>query len=151
MRKKAKATARKRPGRVQRRKDLLGTVYTVISENGIDGASMRPLFSDPEKGRVKRTEKDLYFHRYASGYPHSAVIEGHYKLIKFWKTGKEELYDLAKDVGETHDLAAEQPEKLKELDRKLMAYLTKMDAEILDPQLPKGKIKIKKDDDDDDK
>lgn len=43
MRKKAKATARKRPGRVQRRKDLLGTVYTVISENGIDGASMRQI------------------------------------------------------------------------------------------------------------
>jgi len=43
MRKKAKVTARKRPGRVQRRKDLLGTVYTVISENGIDGASMRQI------------------------------------------------------------------------------------------------------------
>jgi arylsulfatase A-like enzyme len=136
--------------------DLLPTISDLAGNTRplpdyLDGASMRPLFSDPEKGRVHRAEDDLFFHRYASGYPHSAVIEGHYKLIKFWKTGKEELYDLANDVGETHDLAAEQPEKLKELDRKLMDYLTAMHAEILDPNLPKGKKKIKKDDDDDDK
>jgi AcrR family transcriptional regulator len=43
MGRKTKAAARKRPGRVQRRKDLLGTVYTVISESGIDGASMRQI------------------------------------------------------------------------------------------------------------
>jgi AcrR family transcriptional regulator len=43
MRRKAKAPAKKRPGRVQRRKDLLGTVYAVISESGIEGASMRQI------------------------------------------------------------------------------------------------------------
>jgi AcrR family transcriptional regulator len=43
MRTKSKALAGKRPGRVQRRKDLLGTVYEVISESGIDGASMRQI------------------------------------------------------------------------------------------------------------
>jgi AcrR family transcriptional regulator len=43
MRTKSKTLAGKRPGRVQRRKDLLGTVYEVISEFGIDGASMRQI------------------------------------------------------------------------------------------------------------
>lgn len=43
MKSKSKAVAGKRPGRVQRRKDLLGTVYEVISESGIDGASMRQI------------------------------------------------------------------------------------------------------------
>jgi AcrR family transcriptional regulator len=43
MKSKSKALAGKRPGRVQRRKDLLGTVYEVISEFGIDGASMRQI------------------------------------------------------------------------------------------------------------
>lgn len=43
MRTKSKNLAGKRPGRVQRRKDLLGTVYEVISEFGIDGASMRQI------------------------------------------------------------------------------------------------------------
>jgi AcrR family transcriptional regulator len=40
---KPKVSAGKRPGRVQRRKDLLGTVYEVISEVGIAGASMRQI------------------------------------------------------------------------------------------------------------
>ena len=33
----------RRPGRVQRRQDLLGVVYDVVSESGIDGASMRQI------------------------------------------------------------------------------------------------------------
>ncbi len=43
MKSKSKVLAGKRPGRVQRRKDLLGIVYEVISESGIDGASMRQI------------------------------------------------------------------------------------------------------------
>jgi AcrR family transcriptional regulator len=43
MKTRTKALVKKRPGRVQRRKDLLGTVYDVISESGIDGASMRQI------------------------------------------------------------------------------------------------------------
>jgi arylsulfatase A-like enzyme len=128
--------------------DLAGNTHALPAY--LDGASIRPLFGDPGKGNVKRSEDALYFHRYAGGYPHSAVIDGNFKLIKFWKTNKEELYDLSKDVGETHDLAAEQPAKLKELDEKLMNYLTKTHAEILDPSLPQGKKKKNKDDDDDD-
>lgn len=48
MKKKSKALAGKRPGRVQRRKDLLGIVYEVISESGIDGASMRQIADKAE-------------------------------------------------------------------------------------------------------
>lgn len=43
MNQKTRAQTKKRPGRVQRRRDLLGTVYEVISEVGIDGASMRQI------------------------------------------------------------------------------------------------------------
>jgi arylsulfatase A-like enzyme len=103
----------------------------------LDGASIRRLFTHPGSGPIRRSEDALYFHRYASGYPHSAIIDGDYKLIKFWKTGKEELYNIREDIGETHDLRAEQPQKFKTLDSKLMAYLKKMHAEILDPALNK--------------
>jgi AcrR family transcriptional regulator len=43
MKSRAKAEAGKRPGRMQRRKNLLGAVYAVISESGIEGASMRQI------------------------------------------------------------------------------------------------------------
>jgi arylsulfatase A-like enzyme len=128
--------------------DLAGNTRSL--PDYLDGASIRPLLGDPGKGRVRRTEGALYFHRYAGGYPHSAIIDGNYKLIKFWKTNKEELYDLSKDIGETHDLAGDEPGKLKELHDKLTAYLSKMHAEILDPSVPQGKKKKNKDDDDED-
>lgn len=119
----------------------------------LDGTSFKPLLDHPEPATVlvKRSEDALYFHRYASGYPHSAIIEGDYKLIRFWKTDKEELYDLKNDIGETHDLSAALPQKRKELSGKLMSYLQKMHAEILNPELNEKKKngKNKNDDDDD--
>lgn len=105
----------------------------------LDGASFRPLFQNPGSAKIKRNEDALYFHRYQGSYGHSAIIDGNYKLIKFWNSGKEELYDLDKDLGEIHDLAASLPGKVKELDAKLMLYLKKTNAEILDPSLPRGK------------
>lgn len=137
--------------------DILPTISALAGNKSplpdyLDGASMVSLFKNPGSAVVKRREDALYFHRYNNGYPHSAIIDGDYKLIKFWKTNKEELYNLDKDIGETHDLAAEMPGKLKELDGKLMAYLEKMHAEILNPALneKKKKDKTKADADEDD-
>ena len=51
---------------------------------------------------------------------------GSWKFIEArGKNGKEELYDLQSDVGEQHDVAAENPEKLAEL----RALLAKLSAE----------------------
>jgi TetR/AcrR family transcriptional regulator, transcriptional repressor of bet genes len=43
MAKKASGTPKKRPGRIRRQAELLTTVYKVVSEAGIDGASMRQI------------------------------------------------------------------------------------------------------------
>lgn len=54
------------------------------------------------------------------------VIDGHWKLIvphePNVKGAKVELYDLSKDANENNDLAAKQPEKVKELTKKLDAW-----------------------------
>jgi len=42
----------------------------------------------------------------------SALIDGKWKLFKHLDSGKLELYDLAKDPGETNDLASEMPEQV---------------------------------------
>jgi arylsulfatase A-like enzyme len=44
-----------------------------------------------------------------------ALIVGDYKLLVFEGGWRKDLYDLAKDPGETKDLAKEQPEKFKEM------------------------------------
>jgi len=105
----------------------------------LDGASISSLLHDPVNGKVTRKEDDIYFHRYEKSYEHSSIVEGNYKLIKFWNTNREELYDLTNDIGETQNLAGELPGKLKELDGKLMIYLNKEHAEILDPNISKEK------------
>lgn len=54
--------------------------------------------------------------------PMSAVRKGNFKLIYYY-TGKVELYDLASDSGERHDLSKGFPEKTGELRRTLEAWL----------------------------
>jgi arylsulfatase A-like enzyme len=96
----------------------------------LDGASFRGLLARGE-GVVPRKDDALVFHRYASGYPHSAIRVGNYKLIKFWKTNALELYQLGEDPGETVNLAKKLPEKTRELHERLTAYLKRVDAEVL--------------------
>ena len=52
--------------------------------------------------------------------PRKDRIPGTYKALPVGL----ELYDLATDIGETKNLAAEQPEKVKELQAKADAYRT---------------------------
>lgn len=75
-------------------------------------------------------ERDLFWH-----YPHawgvrgpgismtSAVRSGDLKLVWFWDRGECELYDLAQDLGETHDLARERPAEVESLRAKLRTFL----------------------------
>ncbi len=53
-----------------------------------------------------------------------AMIKGHFKIIFDSKTGNWELYDLARDPQETHNLASELPAVTQDLSRKLQAWIT---------------------------
>lgn len=108
--------------------DLAGYPHPLPPD--LDGASFRGLLANGE-GAVRRPDDFLVFHRYASGYPHTAIRVGDYKLIKVWKTNALELYNLRDDLGETIDLAKKQPEKTAQLHEQLMAYLKRVDAEVL--------------------
>ena len=81
-------------------------------------------------------ERPLVFH-----YPHkwkgydledidflSAVRKGDWKLIYRLRTGKMELYNLRADIGEQSDVAAQNPEKVKELAKALSDKLRGWDA-----------------------
>ena len=45
-----------------------------------------------------------------------------WKLIRFYEDGHEELYILKEDIGETKNLAAQEPETRAELSAKLTAW-----------------------------
>ena len=92
----------------------------------IDGESIRPLLMGANK-EIQRKAKGLIFHYFSN--PQSAIRVGDYKLIKFWTTGKVELYHLKTDLGERNDLSTTMPDKVKELEQYLMTYVKSVSAE----------------------
>ncbi|MBX3411399.1 MAG: sulfatase [Pirellulales bacterium] len=54
--------------------------------------------------------------------PVSVVREGDWKLMEFLEDGRLELYRLNDDVSEAHDLAKDEPERVRELHQMLVAW-----------------------------
>jgi arylsulfatase A-like enzyme len=73
-------------------------------------------------------------HYHGSGNrPGGAVRVGDLKLIEWFEDGQVELYDLAADPGEQHDLAAERPEDVARLIATLGAWRLRVDANMPTP------------------
>jgi arylsulfatase A len=124
--------------------ELAGGTSTL--EKDRDGGSFFTLLKNEGKGTVNRPTKDFFFHRYNTGYPHSAIIAGNDKLVRFWKTGKTELYDLAQDRGELTDLAKKNPAKVKELDARLWNYIKQHNPGLLTAYKGNALVKEKPED-----
>ncbi len=99
----------------------------------LDGVSLVPLL----KGEPFLAPRDLFWHypHYANqgGFPGAAIREGDYKLIERFEDGRVHLYNLADDVGEQHDIAAEKPDLVNRLRETLHAWYDEVDARFLEP------------------
>ncbi|MEI7851066.1 MAG: arylsulfatase [Kiritimatiellales bacterium] len=78
----------------------------------MDGVSLLPAF----KGEAIARSKPLFF-QFTKG---SAIRDGQWKLVRSGATW--ELYDLATDRTETHNLAATRPELVKQMDAAWLAW-----------------------------
>ena len=105
---------------------------TVEPTQPIDGQDLSPLLNGNSL-----PERSLYWHypHYGNqgGDPSSVVQRGDYKLIHYWEDGHDELYNLAADPAEQHDVAAEQPRRTAELRDSLLAFLTDRGARYPTP------------------
>ena len=115
--------------------DLLPTINELVGNTAkpvaeLDGGSMVSVMKNNGEGKVQRPSDDFYFHRYNNGYPHTAIISGDYKLIKFWKTKKLELYNLKNDLGEINDISKQEPERVKQLEAKLLKYMNEVNPAL---------------------
>jgi len=99
-----------------------------------DGKSLVPLL----KGQSSLDRDALYWHypHYSNqgGIPGGAIRMGRYKLIERYEDGRAHLYDLESDIGEKTDLAAEMPERVGEMRKKLHAWYKQVDAKLLQPK-----------------
>jgi arylsulfatase A-like enzyme len=99
----------------------------------IDGLSITPLLHNPQA----RLDHDTLYWHYPLDKPHflggrsaGAIRKGDWKLIEFFDTGQEELYNLADDIGEQHNLAKDNSEKVAELRKLLTAWRKEVGAKI---------------------
>lgn len=106
----------------------------------LDGVSYVPVLTSSGKATLPRT--DLFWH--FPGYlgqgmgnwrttPVGAIRSGDWKLHEFFEDGRLELYNLREDLGEKQNLAATQPEKAKELHRRLVAWRAAIKAPMPTP------------------
>ena len=85
----------------------------------IDGLSLLPLLSEPDK-RLEREALHWHYPHYHHDRPASSIRERDWKLIEYLDgSGDIELYHLAKDIGESKNLAAEKKGRAADLKRKL--------------------------------
>jgi arylsulfatase A-like enzyme len=98
----------------------------------LDGVSLVPVL----KGGTL-AERDLFWHypHYGNqgGEPSSVIRSRNWKLIHYYEDGRDELYNLAEDIGEQNDLATRQPEKTASLRKRLDAWLDETGARIPQP------------------
>lgn len=79
----------------------------------MEGRSLVPAFAD------KAVERDALFWEHEGN---AAIRVGDWKLVRFGRNGPWELYNLKADRTELHDLAADEPERAKELAAKWDAW-----------------------------
>ena len=111
--------------------DLAGNKTIALTE--IDGGSFASTLLNKNNEQIKRAVDGIFFHvPYKNGIalkrPHSAVRKGDYKLIKFQDDKSILLFNLVKDKMEQINLATQNPEKAKELEKILDNYLIEVHA-----------------------
>jgi arylsulfatase A len=96
--------------------------------------SARPLvwhfpYYHPEKGHDDAL-KEIGVNDFAVSQtrPQSALREGRYKLIYHYEDRRSELYDLADDPDESHDLSQQQPQRAKRMTARLLQLLREQEA-----------------------
>ena len=99
----------------------------------IDGKSFVPLLKgkgDPSRGRSLYWNYPNLWGETGPGIGASCTVrKGDWKLIYFYETGQKELYNIAEDIGEDRNLAAERPDIVKKLSSDLGRYLRRAGAQ----------------------
>lgn len=105
------------------------------ARTAVDGVSFAPLL----RGQKQTPHEALFWHypHYWNGgkiSPYSVARVGDWKLIRFYETRAEELYNLKDDLSEQHNLAESNPARRKELSARLDTWLKSVGAQMPVPR-----------------
>ncbi|MFZ9683615.1 MAG: sulfatase-like hydrolase/transferase, partial [Cephaloticoccus sp.] len=83
--------------------------------DGIDGVSIVPLLT----GQTASLGERMFYWEYPQKRLQQAIRVGHWKGVRFGTDQPLELYDLARDVTESHNVADLHPQVVRDLERRL--------------------------------
>ena len=111
--------------------DVLGVKD--VTHQTLDGVSLAPLLR--QSGGWKRDALFWHYPHYqhyqlGGTTPYSAVRAGDFKLIEYLDDKPLELYNLKNDIGEQHNLVAQMPDKVKELQTRLHDWRKEVGAQM---------------------
>jgi arylsulfatase A-like enzyme len=119
--------------------DFLPTILDMLkiperSEVEADGVSITPLL----KGETEISRDAIFWHfphysNHGMQSPGGAVRCGDYKLLEYFETNTVQLFNLKDDIGEQHDLASSEPEKVNELRAMLHNWRKQVNAKMMEP------------------
>lgn len=95
----------------------------------VDGRSFVDLLRNPKLSREREVVWH-YPHLWTTGIsekdgygPTSSIMQGDYHLIYYWRYDKVELYNVKQDIGESHNLAEQEPQRAAKLKKRLFQQL----------------------------
>ncbi|MBS0263351.1 MAG: sulfatase-like hydrolase/transferase [Planctomycetes bacterium] len=117
--------------------DVVPTIADVVGRPAapaqVDGTSLVPLLK--QQGAL--AARPLYWHypHYSNqgGRPGGVIRNGNDKLIEFYDTGRQELFDLQKNPGENNNLVDKSPEKVAQLAAQLKSWREAVGAQMMRP------------------
>jgi len=118
--------------------DLLPTLAELAGAKlpaGVDGISLAPLLLGEEKVGRKQPEPEILYWEHEGA---EAVRKGDWKGIRPQRGAPLELYDLARDVSETRDVAAEHPDVVREIEAAMRAAWREPPPQV-EPEKPAGR------------
>jgi arylsulfatase A-like enzyme len=96
----------------------------------LEGKNFAPLL----EGRTDFTRGPVFWHypHYGNqgGQPAAAIRDGDWKLVEFFEKGAPELYNLANDPRERHDLAKAEPERVANMKDQLEQWQQSVGAQF---------------------
>lgn len=109
-----------------------------------DGVSLMPALRG---GPMDRGPVFWHYPHYGNqgGFPSGAVRDGQWKLIENYEDGRRMLFNLRDDIGETRDLALQEPDRVRAMAEQLAAWRSRVSAVMpstntaYDPTKPSGR------------
>ncbi len=117
--------------------DLYPTIVAACGQKTtaeLDGLNLRPVLDGTDT--LKRDAIYWHFPHYngnAGAKPGAAIRAGEWKLIEFYETGRQELFNIAKDMRESNNLIEQNADIAKGLHAKLAAWRESVGAKMPTP------------------